>query len=74
MFNFQKFAISSVCAAKNIFGASVEIMAVSMCSTGAVEVSTVVREYYVYQEIWTAPLGEVLSCQRKLITIMIDLL
>jgi len=63
--NFRNFAISSVCAAKNIFGVSVEIMAASTCSTGAVEVSTVVRGYHVYQEIWTAPLGEVLFCQQE---------
>ena len=30
-----------------------------------VEISTVVRGYQVYQEIWSAPLGEVLFCQRE---------
>ena len=30
-----------------------------------IEISTVVRGYHVYQEIWSAPLGEVLFCQRE---------
>ena len=33
--------------------------------TGVIEVSTIVRGYYAYQEIWSAPLGEVLFCQRE---------
>ena len=28
-----------------------------------IEIFTVVRRYHVYQEIWSAPLGEVLFCQ-----------
>jgi len=36
----------------------------STCS-GAIEVSTVVRGYHVYKDIWTAPLGEILYCLRE---------
>jgi len=39
---------------------------VTSTSSGAVKVSTIVRGYHVYPEIWTAPLGEVLFCQRDL--------
>jgi len=36
----------------------------STCS-GAIEITTVVRGYRVYKEIWAAPVGEILFCQRE---------
>ena len=30
-----------------------------------IEVETVIRGYHVYKEIWTATLGEVLTCRRE---------
>ena len=36
----------------------------STCS-GVIETATVIRGYHVYKEIWTAPLGEILFCQRE---------
>ena len=34
-------------------------------ATMRIEVETVIRGYHVYKEIWTATLGEVLTCRRE---------
>jgi len=36
----------------------------SMCS-GAIKITSVVRGYRLYKEIWASPLGEILFCQQK---------
>ena len=38
------------------------------CS-GMIEIDSVIRGYHVYKDIWTAPLGEMLFCQREIANI-----